>query len=223
MRTETRGTQVADPAPAVSQETDPRPLPERRIAPRHLVFKYGFLGLLASGGCFWDLWSKWSVFSRLGCPGRQSVWRGSIAGISIDFDLATTFNRGALWGIGQNQTWLFASLSFVAVAVIVYFLFTRQAVASWWLTVATGLLLAGTLGNLFDRLGLHGWNDDQGRVYAVRDFLDFVFSDGAFHWATFNFADVFLVTGAIMLVLMSLFTSNDQPAVNVTDTLTERR
>jgi signal peptidase II len=117
---------------------------------------------------------------------------------------------GALWGIGQNQTWLFAALSFVAIVVIAYFLWSKQAIASWWLTIATGLLFAGTLGNLYDRLSLHGWKDEGSPVYAVRDFLDFVFFDGAFNWATFNFADVFLVTGAIMLVLQSFSGSRDE-------------
>ncbi|MBC8114870.1 MAG: signal peptidase II, partial [Candidatus Saccharimonas sp.] len=55
------------------------------------------------------------------------------------------------------------------------------------------------------RLGLHGCKDPQGQlIYAVRDFLDFWFF-GTFHWATFNFADVYLVTGAIMLVVHSFF------------------
>ena len=77
------------------------------------------------------------------------------------------------------------------------------------------VLLAGTMGNLYDRLGLHGWKDAQGPVYAVRDFLDFVFFDGGFHWATFNFADSYLVTGAIMLILQSFWS----PKVDVTKEL----
>ena len=67
-------------------------------------------------------------------------------------------------------------------------------------------LLAGTLGNLFDRLGLHGLKDLRGEtVYAVRDFLDFWFFNDGFHWATFNFADMYLVVGACMLVLQSFW------------------
>ena len=116
-----------------------------------------------------------------------------------------TFNHGALWGMGQGQTWFFATLSFVAVGVIAYFVWSGQVTVSKWLTVATGLLLAGTLGNLFDRLGLHGCKDINGQaIYAVRDFLDCWFF-GNFHWATFNFADMYLVVGAIMLVVHSFF------------------
>jgi signal peptidase II len=175
--------------------------------------KYGrriFVCLLGLCGLGWDLWSKQEVFAQLGHPGVLPVWRGQILGVAIQFQLETTFNRGALWGMGQGQTWLFASLSFVAVGAIAYFLWNRQAISTRWLTLATGLLLAGTLGNLFDRLGLHGWKDGQGQpVYAVRDFLDFHFFN-AFHWATFNVADTYLVVGACILVLHSMWMPVEQ-------------
>ncbi|MBM4075886.1 MAG: signal peptidase II, partial [Planctomycetes bacterium] len=101
-----------------------------------------------------------------------------------------------------------------ALGVIAFFIWNRQATSSIWLAIITGLLLAGTLGNLFDRLGLHGWKNDQGEsVSAVRDFLDFWFF-GSFHWATFNFADSYLVTGAIMLVLHSFWTSDSEEKSN---------
>ena len=169
---------------------------------------------LAIAGLSWDLWSKREVFAQLncqGCPGFRHMWKGQLLGVSIRFQLETTFNHGALWGMGQGMTWLFASLSFVAVAAILYFLWNRQAIATLWLTVVTGLLLAGTLGNLFDRLGLHGWKDKNGHVvYGVRDFLDFYFFNDRFHWATFNFADSYLVIGACMLVLNTLWTPIDE-------------
>jgi len=188
---------MTTPRQVVSSSSDLRPkqgLPLIRL----LTF-----AAIASGGLVWDLWTKHQVFDLLGCPGVRPVWRGQVLGVAIQFQLETTFNHGALWGMGQGQSWLFASLSFVAAGAIGYFLWQGHVTASKWLTVATGLLLAGTLGNLFDRLGLHGWRDAQGElVYAVRDFLDFWFF-GTFHWATFNFADTYLVTGAIMLVVHS--------------------
>lgn len=210
MRTENRGISVVEPSGAA-----------RSLAGTALrsssTSKWSSLRLLvfaslATTGVSWDLWSKWAVFNWLKYPGQHPVYNGPFLGMSVEFDLATTFNHGALWGIGQNQTWLFATLSFFAIAAIGYFLWTRQATATWWLTVASSLLLAGTLGNLYDRLGLHGWKDDQGAVYAVRDFLNFVFFR-AFHWATFNFADVYLVTGAIMLMVQSFWTPLDDATV----------
>ncbi len=172
---------------------------------------------MGTAGLGWDLWSKHQVFAALGCPGVlpgpgvHPVWKGQVLGVAVQFQLETTLNFGALWGMGQGQTWFFASLSVVAVCVIGYFVRNGQATASWWLTIAAGLLLAGTLGNLFDRLGLHGLKDAQGQsIRAVRDFLDFWFF-GNFHWATFNFADTYLVVGAIMLVVHSFLVPPEEP------------
>jgi signal peptidase II len=214
MRTEARGTSLNETATGDTGLVDRDESHRKPPSAAASVARYGVFAVLAAGGLVWDLWSKWSVFKQLDCPGFRPVWKGSLLGIPVQFDLATTFNHGALWGMGQGQTWLFASLSVVAIAVIAYFVWSRQAVSSWWLTIASGLLLAGTLGNLYDRLGLHGWKDARGHVYAVRDFLDFVFFNGAFHWATFNFADMYLVTGAIMLVVQSFWTPVDDGVKN---------
>jgi signal peptidase II len=181
-----------------------------------------------------DLGTKSLVFRDLGYPGPEldpSV-RGTHAvftapqgrdGASVpylngwlSFRLFTSFNRGALWGVGQGYTWLFAALSAAAVIGIPTWLFAFKAARSWWLTLALGLILGGTVGNLYDRIGLPGCIDENGlTVMAVRDFLLFTF--GKFHWPVFNFADVSLVTGASMLVIHSLQPARPQ---SVTDTET---
>ena len=169
-----------------------------------------FLGL-AVVALTWDLYSKSVVFGSLGYPGI-SGWQEEYFGEAVRFQLRTSFNHGALWGVGQGYAFVFAGLSLIAAVGIVYWLFFRGGARSWWLTVALGLILGGTLGNLYDRLGLHGWKDAEGApVRAVRDFLDFQFF-GVFDWAIFNFADTFLVTGAIMLVLYS-FKPEPMPVV----------
>ncbi|HID22224.1 MAG TPA: signal peptidase II [Planctomycetaceae bacterium] len=171
---------------------------------RYLVFI-----LVAASGLAWDLYSKSSVFSTLGYPGQASQWVKSFFDGWITFRLYTSFNQGALWGMAQGYTWLFASLSVAAFFGILYWLFVAKAAHSWWLTLSLGFIMAGTLGNLYDRLGLpqcvHPVTGE--RIYAVRDFLLFTF--GGWPWPVFNFADVFLVTGACMLVLHSLL---GQPA-----------
>ena len=154
-----------------------------------------------------DLYSKMVVFDSLGYPGQQGPtyrWLGQLS----TFRLFTSFNEGALWGIGQGFTWLFAALSVVAVVVIVCCLLKTSVGQSNWLTVALCLVLSGTLGNLYDRLGFYGYpNAETGQPYrAVRDFLLFTF--GSYSWPVFNFADVFLVTGTGMLVAYSFWAEN---------------
>jgi signal peptidase II len=182
--------------------------------------RYWCFSLLTLGGLAADLVSKWRVFHDLGGPHRTSDWsyKTDFLWGRFEFSLATTFNHGALFGIGQGLSWLFALLSVAAAGSIIYWLFVRGHARSWWLTITLGLILAGALGNLYDRMNLHGWTDVQGApVYAVRDFLNctipgFEF-DGIrprltreYHWPVFNFADVFLVTGAVMLTLYSFLT-----------------
>lgn len=196
------------------------------------------LSALALAG---DLWTKSAVFNDLGYPGAEpDVYRRgdhrvfaypsyhegeSSAYLDgwMTFRLLTSFNRGALWGLGQEYTWVFAGLSVAAVVGIPIWLFRFNASRSLWLTVALALILGGTLGNLYDRMGLHQYKDAHGlTITAVRDFLLFTF--GAFHWPVFNFADVFLVTGATMLVVHSLLPIQshapaDSPVAVTTGTL----
>lgn len=170
------------------------------VPPNRIVLFLGF----AVTGTWWDLYSKSHVFAELGYPRGQGPWW--IGGDSwMKFRLYTSMNEGALWGVGQGFAWLFAGLSLVAIAGIIYWLFVRGAAQSIWLTVALGLIMSGTIGNLYDRVGLHGCvNPETGQTwFAVRDFLLFTF--GGWPWPVFNFADVFLVTGAGMLILQSLF------------------
>lgn len=176
---------------AVNSDTAPLPLS------RYVLF-FGLVIVLTAI----DLASKHFVFTQLGWPGKSEwEWR---AGDWVRFQLQTNVNFGALWGIGQGWTGLFAIFSVVAAIGVIYFLFAMKQARSWWLTIALAGVLSGAIGNLYDRLGLHGLIDprDGSPVYGVRDFLDFQFF-GTFNWAIFNYADSFLVIGAIMLVLYS--------------------
>lgn len=163
--------------------------------------RYFVFLVLAVFGVLLDLMSKHQVFKQLNYPNGNTDWL--LTGW-VSFKLHTTLNQGALWGVGQGMTELFAGLSMLASGFIIYWLFIRGAARSLWLTFALGFIMAGTLGNLYDRLGLHGCVDPMtGETwYAVRDF--FLFRLGTYHWPVFNVADIFLVTGAIMLFLQSL-------------------
>ncbi|MFN0054327.1 MAG: signal peptidase II [Planctomycetales bacterium] len=192
--------------------------------------RYWCFGLVAGGGLAWDLISKAWVFSELGYPQRSSDWSREWPFLwgHVSIQLTTWFNQGALFGIGQGLSWLFAALSIVAAVGIVYWLFVKGEARSVWLTVTLGLIVAGALGNLYDRLYLHGCVDpvSGAPLYGVRDFFQcdipligyewplHFYLIPRYHWPVFNFADIFLVTGAIMLSLYSLWAPQPQKQGN---------
>ena len=156
--------------------------------------------------------------------GHRPGWRGLRPGHQVDdlrqgrrapapsasiirgiLEFQTSLNPGALWGFGRTLPYssqIFAGLSIVAGIAICYWLFVRGAAASLALTIALGLIMAGALGNCYDRL-----------VYGhVRDFVHFHVDSIGFDCAIFNFADNMLVLGAVILVLFAL--RPEAPAVS---------
>ncbi|MBI1830716.1 MAG: signal peptidase II [Planctomycetes bacterium] len=109
-------------------------------------------------------------------------------------------NRGALFGIGNDGGGLnafFLCVSFLAGGFIIYWASRPSVAQDRFLCLALGLILGGTLGNLYDRFVFGG----------VRDFLHwYVIYNGQVHvWPDFNVADCCLVCGAGVLLAQSLF------------------
>jgi len=106
-------------------------------------------------------------------------------------------NHGALFGLGQEYqkyaNSLFAIVSVIAAVAILGWSLRKSSCHDRILCIALGLILAGTLGNLFDRVVFGG----------VRDFMHY---DHWFNWPVFNVADCFLVTGAGLLLLQAFLT-----------------
>jgi signal peptidase II len=151
-------------------------------------------------GCAADLATKAWVFSvpELRAGEVYWLWTGHV-GIQL------SRNWGALFGIGQGMVWLFAALSIAAAVAIPLWLFWFGAARDAWLTAALSSVMAGVLGNLYDRLGLSGqtWAAPgqvaPQAVHAVRDWILWQAND-AWRWPNFNIADSLLVVGAGILL-----------------------
>lgn len=170
--------------------------------------------LLAVLGCTVDLWTKARVFSWPDLRAGETRWLWpEILGEHVGLQLS--WNEGALFGMGQGMVWLFASLSVVAAVAIPVWLFWFGAARDLWLTVALGCVMAGVLGNLYDRLGLSGevWPGPGERagqtVRAVRDWI-LVQASPEWRWPNFNVADSLLVTGACILLLHAFRTTDGE-------------
>jgi signal peptidase II len=106
-------------------------------------------------------------------------------------DLRLTINTGAVFGRAQGGRWLFISVSVIALAVIGA-VFARSPSRSWVLHVGLALVLAGALGNLYDRV----------RFAAVRDMLHMLPQTDLWPWI-FNIADASLMVGVGLLLVRS--------------------
>jgi signal peptidase II len=166
--------------------------------------RYALFLVPAAVGCAVDLATKAWLFSwpELRAGGVYWIWNGH-AGLQL------SWNEGALFGMGQGKVWLFAALSVAAAIAIPVWLFVFGAARDAWMTFALGCIMGGVLGNLYDRLGLHGevWPASDVRagepVYAVRDWILWQIND-RWSWPNFNIADSLLVVGAALLIMHAL-------------------
>lgn len=160
--------------------------------------------ILAAGGFAADLGTKRIVFDRFGFPDGRIHWV-----LPNLFGFQTSLNEGALFGMGAGKIPLFVIASFIALVGVVIWLWT-DGQKSRTATVSLGLIAAGIMGNLWDRLALHGmvWPDglvpeSAGEpIHAVRDWILVLI--GSYHWPNFNLADSCLVVGTILMMFYLL-------------------
>lgn len=111
------------------------------------------------------------------------------------------YNPGAAFGLAADYTWI---LTIVAGAAVIGLTVYALRVPNVWWGVGVAALLGGAISHLGDRLFRE---PGFGRGEIV-DFIDYA---GFF---VGNVADIFLVGGAIYLVLVSLFQREPTPEVD---------
>lgn len=107
----------------------------------------------------------------------------SIPIISGIFHLTFIYNRGAAFGLLENQQWIFILVAIALVAAVFYF-YKDIAAADNYTRCGCSLLLGGAIGNLIDRV----------RINMVIDYFDFII------WPIFNIADIAICTGVGMII-----------------------
>ena len=123
----------------------------------------------------------------------------SVKVISGFLNIVSVRNRGAAFGFLRDHNSIlgvpiFLVIGFVALVVILY-IYLKEDELFFWRRIGLSLVLAGTSGNLIDRI----------RLGEVIDFVDFHFK--SFHWPAFNVADSAITTGAVLLIVSLAFQS----------------
>lgn len=111
-------------------------------------------------------------------------------------NLTLAYNTGAAFSFLHTASgWQHYLLGGLAVGVAIFIIATMMRLprSQYWQNTALSLILAGALGNAWDRV-LYG---------HVIDFVNFHVGD--WHFAIFNVADSAICIGAFMLILMWLW------------------
>ncbi len=203
-----------EPAPVVA-----RPRPNVRLAggnPRAWLILLAILVL----GLTADLVSKHLAFTNIadqpvvldrdvivGNPDWHPPNHGPSVLIPKIMQFRLVLNRGAVFGIGPGQRWFFIVFTVLAVGIALSVFAFRTRSRQVVVHVALGCILAGALGNLYDRYTFG----------AVRDFLNMfpeVNLPFGWHWGNgsaevfpwvYNVADVLLLCGIGLLMLRMLW------------------
>ena len=116
---------------------------------------------------------------------------GSVAVIPGLLNFTYTRNFGAAFSMLSGGAWFFIiATAVVAAALIVALFFYKKH--NWISRTACTFIIAGGVGNLIDRL----WNPGN----YVTDYIHI-----SFFPAIFNFADILVVVGTILLIIFVLF------------------
>lgn len=105
-------------------------------------------------------------------------------------------NRGAAFGILQGFRYLFAVITLAVLIILIVFLIKNYNKIPFIYLLSFSLLIGGTIGNFIDRIRLH---------YVI-DFISMKFF--GYDFAIFNFADVFIVVGTILISIGILLHDN---------------
>lgn len=137
---------------------------------------------------FLDQLTKFAVRANIQLGSQISIIPGF-------FNLTYVQNTGAAWGMLTGWGFFLISLSILMLVVLV--VFRRQIIEDIIVhKIAMGLMIAGIVGNLIDRV----------RLGYVVDFLDFYCGIYQAHFPSFNVADsaicigvgLYLISGFIM-------------------------
>lgn len=206
--------------------TDPRGADVRAARSRRAWLRLLVLALLGLGA---DLASKHLAFARIAdvpvTVTRPEVLAADRLGdlvpphrpvtvIPHALELTLVLNEGAVFGMAAGQRWFFVAFTLVAMGFCLWMFASWTGARDRWAHAAIALVLAGGIGNLYDRL----------RFACVRDFLHFlpgVELPFGLAWPggerevwpyVSNVADAELILGIAMLMWFSLRAPRHAPA-----------
>ena len=146
-----------------------------------------FFAIAVSGAAL-DLLSKHLAFLHVPDYHEVAVVDGLLS-------IGHTTNRGVVFGKFGNMPQLWLVVSIAAVPAIIGIHFWGRRPKPWIQTISLGMILAGTIGNMVDRIAFG----------AVRDFIKFYWRTQDKVWPLFNLADSYICVGVFLLSVEMMF------------------
>jgi signal peptidase II len=163
-------------------------------AGRSRVWERGLLFLIAGGVIFLDQSSKNLVETTL----ELYTYWAPFPELENIFRITHISNTGVAFGLFQDGNTIFTILAIVvSIGIIIYN--SRLDGGHKLLRLALGLQMGGALGNMIDRV----------RQGHVTDFMDFG------PWPIWNVADLAIVSGTILLVLIMFYDERQEKKLAV--------
>lgn len=137
-----------------------------------------------------DQWTKWLVVKNMEIG-------ESITIIPDYFYLTSHRNKGAAWGILQDQMWFFYIITVIVIVVVIYYM-EKHLKGNKLMRTAFAFILGGAIGNFIDRL----WRKE------VVDFINvYIFN---YDYPIFNLADSALVIGVGLFFIGTIMEGKQQ-------------
>ena len=108
-------------------------------------------------------------------------------------NLNLTWNTGIGFGLLSSSSNFYYGFISMIIGSVILFIFYMALKGKFYEKIMYSIIGGGALGNYYDRLVFK----------AVPDFIDLHYYN--FHWFTFNFADIFITLGIILLLTQSIF------------------
>jgi signal peptidase II len=138
-----------------------------------------------------DQATKYLIRTHMEIGQTTSIWKNVL-------DFTYYQNTGAAFSILQGQRWFFIAVALLFVGIAIYYRW-KGKIKGRFLEWTVALLLGGAIGNGMDRLFYN----------KVTDFVNPQFGFGIF--GIFNFADLAINVGVILLILRMLIRPSNKP------------
>ena len=122
----------------------------------------------------------------------KNVFNSSIQIIKGVLNFTYVENTGGAYGIGSNNILIFIIINIIILGILMKFAISKREKIDTISLIAISLIIAGGMGNLIDRVA---------RGYVV----DFVDINPVLKYPVFNIADIFVVTGCIVIAIELIY------------------